>query len=107
MVTMEAIKQFVIEKGFGLEVKTLPDWYWSKGISYAYDQDPELWKPYVAAALKTVGTENYGGFYAADEKPISGKEYYICESPFGSTIDTGIIMHREKGTIKMYFQFER
>lgn len=108
MVTMEQIKNHVInEVGFGGSMNELPDWYWSNGILYAYEEDKEAWRPFIKKAMEQVGTDNYGGFYEYGEEPVEGREYYICESPLGNDIDSGIIMHRENGGIFMYFQFER
>ena len=93
--TLTDIGNHVINEGFGIESRVYADWYWSSGIRYAYDSDPELWQPYVEKALSQVKTGNYGGFYELDEEPTPGREYYICESPFGNDVSTGIIMHRE------------
>jgi len=105
--TLDDIKAYVTKTGFGVEMRSLPNWYWSHGISYAYDSEPNIWHPYIAKALKQVMEKDYGGFYDWDEDPIPGGEYYLCESPFGADIDTGIIMHHEAGRLIMYFQFER
>ena len=105
--TLDDIKDYVIPDNFGAEMRELPEWYWSKGIIYAYENNKELWKPYIQKAMKQLGNDDYGDFYEAGEKPILGREYFLCESPFGSDIDNGIILHRENGKIMMYFQFER
>ena len=108
MVTLEQIKEHVINGvGFGRTIRELDGWYWSNGISYAYDEDKDAWKPYIEKALARVDTDDYGGFYEYGEEPVKGREYWICESPFGNDISTGIIMHRENKDIVMYFQFER
>lgn len=107
MKTLKQIKDYVISNGFGTEMRELPDWMWSRGICYAYDDEPETWKPYIQKAMKQMSNKNYGGFYEHGEKPVEGSEYFLCESPFGHTIGTGIILHREPDKITMYFQFER
>ena len=107
-VTMGQIKEHVINGvGFGVHERTYQGWYWSNGIIYAYENNKELWHPYIEKALAQSGTDNYGGFYEQGEEPVKGNEYYICESPFGNDINTGIIVHRENGDTIMYFQFER
>lgn len=105
--TLQEVKDYVIPNNFGMSMRELPDWYWSNGIIYAYENDKELWKPYIERALAKVGTDDYGGFYEAGEIVVEGSEYYLCESPFGNDVDNGIIIHREQGALRMYFQFER
>ena len=105
--TLGDIEKYVKENGFGLEERELPGLYWSAGIRYAHDADTALWEPYIKAALNQVNAGDYGGFYEYGESPTPGREYYICRSPYGSDIDTGIILHRENNRLIMYFQFER
>lgn len=105
--TLAEIEKYVIENGFGTEKREKDFFYWSAGVRYAYDSDPELWRPYIDAALEQVNNEDYGGFYEWDEEPTPGREYYLCKSPYGNDIDTGIVIHKENGLLIMYFQFER
>lgn len=107
MLSLDQIKSRVVLEGNGKEMRELPDWFWSKGICFAYDNNPELWKPFVAKALAQCGTDNFGGYYKDGETPMPGKEYYLCESPYGNDLNTGIIIHRDNGCLEMYFQFER
>ena len=106
MVTIEEIKSYVSDKKFGVTEYRLPDLYFSNGLMYAYEEDPEAWTPFIAGAIKKLGTDDYGDFYDDDEKPVPGFEYYTCPSPFGSDRETGIIIHREYGEVILFFTFE-
>ncbi len=106
-ITMEKIRKHVIENGFGAKPRVRDYWLWSAGIRYAFESAPSLWAPYIAQAYDQVCSGDYGGFYDRDESPIPGYEYYMCPSPFGHDINNSIMMHREHGTLVMYFQFER
>ena len=102
---MDDIRAYVIENGFGRN-EYLPGIYFSRGIQYAIKMDPVVWDSYLAKALNQVRRNDYGGFYEYDESPVPGREFYICVSPFGKDINTGIMAHWTGGDLTFYFQFE-
>lgn len=106
MITLNEIRKHVIENGFGTE-STDDGWLLSAGIRYACEKEPDTWPEYVKKAKEQVYSGDYGDFYEYDEKPTLGQEYYLCESPYGCDINTGIVVHHERGAYVMYFQFER
>ena len=106
MLTLQEIQDHVEENGFGVSHPN-DELGFSAGICHALSVEPDRWMPFLEAALKQVQEEDYGGFYEWYEEPTPGREYFICKSPFGSDIHTGIIAHRENGRLVLYFQFER
>lgn len=72
--------------------------YLSAGIKRFYQEDPEP----AAIALDKFMTGDYGTFYN-EEEPCKGHEYGEYISRYGGPI----MIHREAGTIKIYFQYER
>lgn len=107
MLTMDDIIKYVMKNGFKRSLRDFPNYYWSQGIQYAYRIEPERWKPYIKMAKEQIAKNDYGGYYEISETPLEGREYYICKSPLGNDINTGIIAHKEEDIIVLYFNFER
>lgn len=105
--SMDEVVAYVTKNGFGLEENTFPGLYISQGIKYVLENDREIWDEYIGRALKQADKKDYGGFYEMGESPVEGREYFLCESPFGKDLDNGIIIHNEYGDTIIYFQFER
>lgn len=79
--------------------------YISEGIRQTYgtmDADD------IKKALAMFTNGDFNTFYEADEHPTPANEYGEYPSKYGDTTDTGAIMiHRERGYIVVYYQFER
>ena len=81
--------------------------YFSHGINYAVlgkgiavEELNEAYDRFLAG--------DFGNFYESGEYPTPGNEYGMYPSSYGTTTAAGAIMvHRERGEIIAYFQFER
>lgn len=79
--------------------------YFSAGIAETYS---DMEASDIQSALTKFISGDYGSFYGSGENATAGNEYGEYKSKYGDSADTGAIMlHREAGTIKIYFQFER
>lgn len=105
--TLQDVKDYVIPNNFGVQQADFgANIFISNGIKYALENENKM-AAFVENALNQVDAEDYGDFYEPGEEPRIGDEYYLCPSPFGTEINKGIVVHREQGVLKMYFQFER
>ena len=81
--------------------------YFSHGINYAVLGKGIQIKE-VMTAFDRFLENDFGEFYEQGECPTRGSEYGMYPSSYGTTTATGAIMvHRERGEIIAYFQFER
>lgn len=108
--TFDDVYQIVVKGNrFGRESALRNDVrvYFSHGINYAVlgkgitiEELNEAYDRFLAG--------DFGAFYESGEYPTPGNEYGMYASSYGNTPGTGAIMvHRERGEIVAYFQFER
>lgn len=108
---LKEIEEKVVNSGFGITLydtaKNGESIYISKGMEIACNTESIL-PENVLKAVETFCGGDFGTFYDWDEHPTEGAEYGEYISPIGNTANTGAIMvHRERGKIVVYFQFER
>lgn len=113
-ITLEEIREHVIENGFGLEtchVGFKAD-YMSAGIAYALEQvrtentgqvgrtHPFFLEVY--GACERFCNNDFGDMYECDEDIVKGSEWGNYETCIGD-----VRIHREDGQILLFFPFER
>ncbi len=108
--TLEQIKECVIRDGFSLcdmGYHNDDHIYFTRGFSYATTTQTITIDEVIECLNKFQGGD-YGTFYEVGETATNGNEYGEYKSNLGATANDGAIMiHRERGYILVYFQFER
>ena len=105
MVTIEELKEDYFKVAGG-EIREYPHLVMSPGICHAIDKDPDLWRPYIEKAYKSL-TDPYEEFDRDGAYAIMDHEHNVYESPFGNDEDTGIIIDKVfSRDLRMHFAFE-